>query len=67
MYYLRYLGVFTHSGVQQILLCVLGFFIFVLCPFLIAPSIFPNVYCDSVICSDYPLRFFKLFSVCLCI
>jgi hypothetical protein len=52
MCYLRYLCLFVHSGVQHILCCVFALVLFVLCllhvaldcPFLIAPSVFPNVY-----------------------
>jgi hypothetical protein len=52
MSYLRYLCLFTYSGVQHILCCVFVLLVFVLsllpvsldCPFLIAPSVFPNVY-----------------------
>jgi hypothetical protein len=52
MSYLCYLCLFAHSGVQHILCCVFVLFFFVLsmlpvsldCPFLIAPSVFSNVY-----------------------
>jgi hypothetical protein len=50
MPYLLYLCLFAHRGVQCILCCVFVLFVFVLllvslnCPFLIAPSIFSNVY-----------------------
>ena len=53
---IHYLCLFAHSGVQHILCCVFVLFVFVLClvypmlpvsqdcPFLIAPSVFSNVY-----------------------
>ena len=53
MSYLRYLCLLAHSDVQHILCCVFVSFFFVLydlvesfsdCPFLIAPSVFSNVY-----------------------
>ena len=52
MSYLCYLCSFVHSGVQHVLCCVFALVLFVLCllhvaldcPFLIAPSVFPNVY-----------------------
>jgi len=51
MSYLRYLCLFAHSGVQHILRCVLLCFysscvphVALDCPFLIAPSVFSNVY-----------------------
>ena len=50
MSYLPYLYLFAHSGVQHILCCVFVSFFFILlqasldCPFLIAPSVFSNVY-----------------------
>ena len=54
MSYLRYLCLFVHSGVQHILCCVFVFYCLRLvypmlpvsldCPFLIAPSVFSNVY-----------------------
>jgi hypothetical protein len=50
MPYLLYLCLFAHRGVQYILCCVFVLFVFVLllvslnCSFLIAPSIFSNVY-----------------------
>ena len=60
MSYLRYLCLFVYSGVQHILCCV---FMFCLssscvpnvavsqdCPFLIAPSVFSNVYFCPVSC-----------------
>jgi hypothetical protein len=60
MSYLRYLCLFAYSGVQHILCCV---FLFCLssscvpnvavsqdCPFLIAPSVFSNVYFCPVSC-----------------
>ena len=50
MSYLRYLCLFAHRGVQHILCC--GFLRLVYhmlpvsldCPYLFAPSVFPNVY-----------------------
>jgi len=54
MSYLRYLCMLAHSGVQYILCCIFVLFVFVLCTlcsqflwivhFLIAPSVFSNVY-----------------------
>jgi hypothetical protein len=52
MSYLRYLWLFTYSGVQHTLRCRLVVLRFVYpmlpvsldCPFLIAPSVFSNVY-----------------------
>jgi len=52
MFYLRYLSLFAHSGVQHILCCVFVFLGLVYpmlpvsleSPFLIAPSVFSNVY-----------------------
>jgi hypothetical protein len=56
MSYLRYLCLFAHSVVQHKLCCVFALFVFVLClvyhilpvcldcPFLIANSVFSNVY-----------------------
>ena len=50
MSYLPYLYLFAYSGVQHILRCVFVSFFFILlqvsldCPFLIAPSVFYNVY-----------------------
>jgi hypothetical protein len=52
MFYLRYLCLFVHSGVQHILCCVFAFLRLVYsmlpvsldCPFLISPSVFSNVY-----------------------
>ena len=50
MSYLRYLYLLAHSGVQHILYCGFALFVFVLlpvpldCPFLIAPSVFSNVF-----------------------
>ena len=56
MFYLRYLCLFAHSVVQHKLCCVFALFVFVLClvyhilpvcldcPFLIAHSVFSNVY-----------------------
>ena len=49
MSYLRYLCLFTYSGVQHILSCVFVCFFFVLlpvfldCPFLIGPLVFPAI------------------------
>jgi hypothetical protein len=53
MSYLRYVCLLVHSGVQRILCCVfLGIVYLMLsvsldCPFLIAPSVFSNVYIFS--------------------
>ena len=57
MSYLRYLCLFVYSGVQHILCCVFVLFFFVLCTlrlpvsldctFMIAPSVFSNVYSIS--------------------
>jgi hypothetical protein len=53
MLYLRYLCVFAYSAVQRILCCVVVFlfrFVYPMlpvsrdCPFVIAPSVFSNVY-----------------------
>ena len=54
MFYLRYLCLFLHSGVQRILCCVFVLFFIRLvypmlpvslyCQFLIAPSVFTNVF-----------------------
>jgi len=54
MSYVRYLCLFSHSGVQHILCCVFDLFFLRLlypmlpvslhCPFFIAPSVFSNVY-----------------------
>ena len=53
MSYLRYLCLFGHSGVQHIVLCfclVFLHFVYLMlpvsldCPFLIAPSVFSNIY-----------------------
>ena len=41
---LHYLCLCTYRGVQHISCCV---FVLFLCPFLIAPSVFPNVYLNS--------------------
>ena len=59
MSYLRYLCLFVHSGVQRILCCVFVLVLFVLYvpmllisldrPFLIATSVFTNVYCTIAI------------------
>ena len=48
--YLLYLCLFVHGGVKHIVCCVFVLFVFVLlpvsldCPFLIASSVFSNVY-----------------------
>jgi hypothetical protein len=57
MSYLRCVCLFVHSGVQHILCCVFVLFFFVLstlrlpvsldCTFVIAPSVFSNVYSIS--------------------
>jgi accessory gene regulator protein AgrB len=57
MSYLRHLCFFAHSGDQHILCCVFALFFFVLytpmlsvlldCPYLIAPSVFSNVYIET--------------------
>ena len=53
MFYLRYLCLFAHSGVQHMLCCVLFVFfrlvynmlpVYMDCPFWIGPSIFSDVY-----------------------
>jgi hypothetical protein len=50
MSYLRYLCLFVHSGVQHILCCVFLCLVYrmlpvsVVWPFLVAPSVFSNVY-----------------------
>ena len=50
MLYLRYLCLLGHSGVQYILCCVFLRLVYLMlpvsldCPFLIAPSVFSNVY-----------------------
>ena len=50
MSYLLYLHLCAHSGVQHILCCVFVLFFFAMlpvslnCPFLVSPSVFPNVY-----------------------
>ena len=55
MPYVRYFCMFAHSGVQHILCCVFVLFFFVFvpyvsldCPFLIALSVFSNVYLLSI-------------------
>jgi hypothetical protein len=54
MFYLSYLCLFVHSGVQHILCCVFALFFFVMlsvsldCLFLIAPSVFSNVYLNPL-------------------
>ena len=67
MSYLRYLCLFTYSGVQHIVCCVFVVFFVVLyplmlpvsldCPFLIAPSVFSNVYFRLVSCVHYVASF----------
>ena len=57
MFYLRYLCLFVYSGVQHILSCVFCFvFIRIVypmlsvsldCPFMIAPSVFSNVFFEQ--------------------
>ena len=52
MYYLGYLCLFAHNGVQHILCCVYALFFFVLpvsldCPFVTVPSIFFSVYLQT--------------------
>ena len=53
MFYLCYLYLFTHSGVQYILCCVFLRIVFSMlpvsldCSFLMAPSVFSNVYLSS--------------------
>jgi hypothetical protein len=42
--YLRYLFLFTHSGVQHIMCFWFALLVFVLCLFMIAPSVCSNVY-----------------------
>ena len=55
VFYLRYLCLFAHSGVQHTLYCVFVLFFFVMlpvsldCPFLIAPSVISNVYLSLVV------------------
>ena len=48
MSYIRFLRLLTCGGVQHILRCVVFFLsmlpVFLDCPFLIAPSVFTNVY-----------------------
>ena len=50
MFYLSYLYLFAHSGVQHILCCVFLCLLYPMfpvslgCPFLIAPSVFSDVY-----------------------
>jgi hypothetical protein len=57
MFYLSYLCLFVHSGVQHILCCVFALFFFVMlsvsldCLFLIAPSVFSNV--TTVVITNY--------------
>jgi hypothetical protein len=69
MSYLRYLCLFAHGGVQHILLCFLFVCLRVVCPmlpvsmdcpFLIAPSVFSNVYlsCVPYVASFYGLSIF---------
>ena len=57
MSYVRLLCLFAHSGDQHIFCCVFALFFFVLympvlpvlldCPYLIAPSVFSNVYIET--------------------
>jgi hypothetical protein len=55
LYYLRYLCLFTYSGVQHILRCILFFFVFChlscqvlwIVLFCIIPSVFSNVYVNN--------------------
>jgi hypothetical protein len=55
MSYLRYLCLLAHSGVQYILGCVFLRVLYPMlpvsldCPFMIAPSVFSNVYSQSTI------------------
>ena len=87
--YLRYLCLFTHSGVQHILCCVFVLLVFVLCtvcchvildfPFFVAPSGFSNVYIRPVSCVldvasysgfsifDLPLRVSLTYIFALCL
>ena len=63
MFYLRYFCLFVHCGVQHILCFVFGLFFFVLpvsldCPFLIAPSVFSNVYFTYCSEPNTPLNWF---------
>ena len=62
MSYLRYLCLLVHSGVQHILCCVCFVFVRLVYPklqvslngpFLIAPSVFSNVYLSCVLCMLY--------------
>ena len=73
MSYLRYLCLFAYSGVQHILCCVFAMIVFVLClvfpmlpvsldcQFLIAPSVFSNVYFLPLLHSMFH---FNLATVC---
>jgi hypothetical protein len=57
MSYLSYLSLFTYSGVQHILCCVFLCIVNLIlpvsldCSFLIAPSVFPNVYLNLCLLS----------------
>jgi hypothetical protein len=61
MFYLRYFVLFLYSGVQHILCCVFVLFFLCLvypmlpvsldCHYLIAPSVFSNVYLSCVLCT----------------
>ena len=50
--YLLYVYLFTHIGVQRILRCVYLCYYSLLCPFLIAPSVYSNVYFIWLCCLD---------------
>ena len=68
MSYLRFVLFVVHSGFQHILCCVFCFVFLCLvypmlpvsadCPFLIAPSVFSNVYCVHYVASFSGLSFF---------
>jgi hypothetical protein len=67
LFLIHYLCLLAHSGVQHILCCVFVLFVFVLClvypmlpvsqdcPFLIAPSVFSNVYFFKWLTSEQEL------------
>ena len=65
VFYLRFLSLFAHSVVQHIVCCLFVLLFFVVlpvsldCPFLIAPSVFSNVYlfCLSSSCVPYVAGF----------
>jgi hypothetical protein len=68
MFYLCYLCLFVHCGVQHILCYVFALFFFVLlsmlsvsleCPFLIAPSVFSKVYFHILQWAKYILNWFR--------